>query len=244
MQDGVTVANLTPGYDAYLSYVDGYYVTWPFVQQRFPSAHHLTMTTGLGAADGIDVEPGNVGWANNCAAVPGWVRGRIAAGVYRPVIYISASYGQMIIDRLAAAGIARHEFRLFAAHWTDNHLCGPGCGNAIADATQWACVDNIYDVSVLADDFFGPVPVPVVPPKPKPKVVQEDFMKIVIGTGVPSQKDPNPVFVLWGGTKRWLSTQALVHDWLVLAGQAAYVKCPWAVISVIPDAPGSTPVPL
>lgn len=246
MQDGVTVANLSPGYDAYVGYVDGYYVTYPAVQERFPGAHILTLTTGLGIADGVDVEPGNIAWNNGCAAVPGWIKSRIAAGVHRPVIYISSSYGQMIIDKLASAGIARNEFRLFTAHWIGNHLCGPTCGNAVADATQWACVDNLYDVSTLADDFFGTVPAPVTPPKPKPKPVPvlEDFMKVVMGTGVPSAKNQSPVFVLWGGTKRWLGNEALVADWLALAGQPGVVKCPWAVLGVVPDAPGSTPVPL
>lgn len=247
MYDGITVSNLPEGGQAYVGYIDGNWPNLVGVRARFPGLPLLVLTTGLGPADGVDVEPGNSAWDNGCAAVPVWVKERIAAGVHRPVIYISSAYSQMIIDKLAAAGIPRSQFRLFSAHWNNvNHVCHPSvCGQPVADGTQWkGNVNNAYDISLVQSDFFtGPPP----PPKPKPKpvvVVQEDFMKVVIGTGVPSAKDPNPVFVLWGGTKRWLSNQALVKDWLTLAGQAAYEPCPWAVISVIPDAPGSFPVPL
>lgn len=250
MYDGVTVSNLPAGGSAYVGYADGNWPNLVGVRARFPGLPILVLTTGLGIGDGVDVEPGNVAWNNGCAAVPGWVKDRIAAGVYRPVVYISSAYSQMIINLLAAAGLSRDQYRLFSAHWNSvNHVCHPGvCGLPAADGTQWkGNVNNAYDISLILPNFFSvpapPKPPPVVPPKPKP-VVQEDFMKVVIGTGVPSATDKSPVFVLWGGTKRWLSSQALVHDWLTLSGQAAYEPCPWAILGVIPDAPDSTPVPL
>lgn len=244
MYDAVTAANLPAGGQAYVFYLDG---NWPTVAAipDYPGVYHLILTTGLGPAEGIDVEPGNESWNDDCAAVPGWVRGRLDAGVSRPVVYISSSYGQFIIDKLAAAGIARDQFRLFTAHWTVKHICNPQvCGNATADATQWdGNVNNAYDVSAVHADFFTAAVVPPAPPVVKP-VVQEDFMKVVMGTGVPSKTDGSPVFVLWAGAKRWLANETLVGEWLALTGQGAIVKCPWAVLETLPDAPGSTPVPL
>jgi hypothetical protein len=70
-----------------------------------------------------------------------------------------------MVDLLTANGLQRDQYRLFLAHWTNlSHLCGPGtCGYAQADATQWISVDNRYDLSICADDFFGAIAPPAPP---------------------------------------------------------------------------------
>jgi hypothetical protein len=257
MQDAVNVAALRPGFGAYVGYTDGDWPTLSEVEARFPGSPILSLTTGLGSGIGIDVEVGNVGWDDGCAAVPGWVRGKLDEGVSRPVVYIGASDGYFIIDKLAANGISRDQFRLFTAHWTNTaHVCGPSvCGNAQADATQYS--GNVgglaygYDLSLLAPGFFSsvptPTPTPTPPPAPpKPKPVPEEFMKVVIVT-TPSKSNSRPVFVLWGGTKRWMINEAMVNEWLTLAGQTEPMdlgSAGWTeIVGPVPDAPNSTPVP-
>jgi hypothetical protein len=197
MQDSADAWHLTSEYDAFVAYTDGYYPTLATVLSRFPNAHILSLTTGLGPADGIDVESGNVGWDGGlCRPVPGWVHERAASGVVRPVVYISASYSDYITRLLGANGIGRDEFRLFSAHWWGEapHICGSGgCPYPPADATQYQGNiggSNGYDLSLCSDDFFNiTAPKPVVPAPPAPiEPSEEDTMEYLVEAKGPTVK--------------------------------------------------------
>lgn len=231
MYDAVVVSRMPRNSNAYAFYVDG---GWPTVEQsgQFPDTNHLTVTTGLGPADGIDVEPGNAGWDDDCAPVPGWVQSRIDAGVYRPVIYAEGSAMQLIINRLSAAGISRDKYRLWSAHWEGAHICGPStCRLPAADGTQWACVNNLYDVSLLGPGFFSrPVPPkPVPPPKPKPVPAppapeEDDNMNqntLIVEAKAPAAAgiSPGDLYAIVNGRKMQLHTLTLAVSWANTLGQ-------------------------
>ena len=77
------------------------------------------------------------------------------------------------MQSLASAGVSRSQVRLWTAHYNGQpHLCSSACGFGVeqaVDATQWASpqaagtVPSMYgsrniDVSLTADDFWGPAP--------------------------------------------------------------------------------------
>ena len=173
MPDSITMADLPAGYPAYLGYTDGRYDTAAELAARFPAAELVLLTVtgqtadthGVRVASGADSEPGDL-TATDAVA---WVMTSAADGM-RPVIYASivgeAGYGMgAVLGALHAAGIRRQEVRLLSAHYGEGaHICGPSsCGlvSFAMDGTQWT--DNfrtpggrIIDMSMLADDFFGP----------------------------------------------------------------------------------------
>lgn len=196
MQDAVYTPALSAQYSAFSCYVDGNWPTASYVVSHFPNAYHLFLTTGLGPAEGIDVEPGNAAWDNGFASVPNWVKWRISAGVVRPVIYLPASYAPAMILLLAGNGLPRSSYRLFPAHWTNEpHVCSSqdiSSGFAWqADATQFS--GNIngdlygYDLSLCADDFFTPTaipaPAPIPAPPAPPPLPEEDSMEYLCEAG-------------------------------------------------------------
>jgi hypothetical protein len=161
MQDSITPANLTGGADAYLGYVDGHWATLPAVQSRFPRAHLLTMAVfPSDNAMGCDREPGDLAVTD----VAGWVKRQLARGVWRPVVYASASNMGACLAALEQAGIARANVRLLSAHYgAGKHICGPSTcaypGVPPCDGTQWTDVapganGSLIDESLLEDDFF------------------------------------------------------------------------------------------
>jgi hypothetical protein len=232
MYDAVVVSRLPRDGGAYAGYVDGSWATMESLPGMFPDTNILSVTTGLGAAQGIDVEPGNEGWNNECAAVPGWVQSRIEAGVHRPVIYIAGSSMQLVIDRMNAAGISRDKYRLWSAHWDGSHICGPAsCRLPEADATQWACVNNLYDVSLLNPGFFDqpapgpkPVPVPKPTPPPAPPLIEDDDMNqntLIVEAKGPAAGgiSPGALFAIINGQKLPLKTLTLATSWANALGQ-------------------------
>lgn len=242
MQDAVYTPALSASYAAFGSYTDGSYPTASYVIGHFPDAYHLFLTTGLGPADGIDVEPGNVGWNDGCAAVPGWVKWRLAAGVARPAIYISSSSAGFIVTMLANNGIARSSFRLFTAHWTGvphlcTDVCAPGTGIWTADATQFA--GNVggdefgYDLSLCADDFFATapiaapavVPIPTATPTPTDLSEEDDEMFLIEtkGASVKARKltpgkypavQPKACFIVTAAGKRTINSNNELAMWV------------------------------
>ena len=164
MADSITPGNLPP-YPDYLVYVDGLWKTAGPVHAEYPSARLLTMTVlgGQAVADGCDCEPGDL----DAASAAAWVRQRLAAGAWRPVVYASASRMADVIAELAKLGISRARVRLMSAHYgIGEHICGPdvpGCGFPAADGTQWTSTfaglhGSKIDMSILLDDFFGVIP--------------------------------------------------------------------------------------
>lgn len=176
MPDSTRVADLPPGYDAYLGYADGLYPTSADLAKRFPAAHVLTLTvTGVTLlADGIDCEHGNV----NAYQAAAWCKWKIDNGAAsRPAVYASVSgepgYGMAgVLAELGHQGIARDRVRLLSAHWTHApHICGPDSCGAIwseMDGTQYTSLfpgqgGTVVDMSMLAEDFFAPpTPTPTV----------------------------------------------------------------------------------
>ena len=162
MADSIVPENLPGTYPAYLAYADGDWPTAPKVRAMFPSARLLTMTVlgGQEVADGCDCEAGDLTPAQAAA----WVRQRLAAGAWRPVVYESASTMADVLAELARLGIARAQVRLLSAHYGQGeHICGPGaCQYPAADGTQWSSTaaglgGSLIDMSILLDDFFGTV---------------------------------------------------------------------------------------
>jgi hypothetical protein len=146
--------------------VDG---RWPDYQteiNRFPNAHHLSISAfATDNADCLDIETGD---ATNSQA-PAWVARQRQQGNPRPALYTSLSNAQTLIDTLDQAGIPRHSYRLWTAHYDPtlgSHLCKPSCGyqfKDLADATQWTDHQGAWDESLLLDDFFT-----ITPPAPEP----------------------------------------------------------------------------
>jgi hypothetical protein len=161
MLDSIYPANLPPGADAYLGYVDGRWATFPALQERFPRAHLLSMAVFSGDdAEGCDVEAGDL----TPSQVPGWVRRQQARGVDRPVVYASASVIPLVLHAMRGS-VARQEVRLLSAHYgAGKHICGPATckysGCPPCDGTQWrddapGTGGSHIDESILLDDFFG-----------------------------------------------------------------------------------------
>ena len=166
MPDSITPANMPRGYPAYLAYVDGARsADAPEVRAMFAGARILTLTVlgGDAVADGCDREPGDLSPLG--AAL--WLRGRILAGAWRPVLYDSRDDIPDTLGELAQHGVQRAQVRLWSAHYgIGPHICSPGsCGAAFtADGTQYTdtfpgVAGAPIDMSLLADDFFGTSPV-------------------------------------------------------------------------------------
>lgn len=130
--------------------------TYPEVVRRWPHAHHLSIAVVAGEdGDCLDIEKGDA----TPADAPPWFHRQVKRGVGQPVLYANLSTMLAVIAALTEAGIQRHEYRLWTAHYTDQpHLCGPSEGlPTLADATQWT--DHAHgrnlDQSLCAATFFG-----------------------------------------------------------------------------------------
>jgi hypothetical protein len=165
MQDDTDTSLFLPGAGAYAGYLNGLYANMPAVRAYAESqgAHAFSYTPdGDPGADGLDIEPGNVG----PSAAPGFYQAKGGKGVY---LYGSASWTGEIIAAMESAGIQRSAYKLVSAHYIGPHICGPStCGYPQADATQFT--DNYQgrslDANLCLPGFFGamPPPSPVIPP--------------------------------------------------------------------------------
>jgi hypothetical protein len=182
---GRTFAGLTV--EAVAAYGNGRFANYTKAKAEFPRAHILEIDVlGEGIGNAGDFEPGDM--APSRAGT--WAKSRINAGVSRPVIYFSVSNWSPVMHALQGAAIARDKVRLWTAHYTGRpHLCSAACGpfgvTGTADATQWGSSDahgtlpppyggrNI-DVSMTADNFWGPVSGP--PPFPGRNLHQPPVM--------------------------------------------------------------------
>ena len=142
MADG-PVANLPSGMDAYAGYVNrsGIGITYPQVVAKFPNAQHLSVTTDGSRAQVADVETG---------AMSNWTGYEYGYCAVSNVNALIAKYGR--------------PKKLWTAHYTGTpHICSPKCWPGLvtsADGTQWTSHNNVWDESLLAADFFNPVPLP------------------------------------------------------------------------------------
>lgn len=166
MYDSVTISEIPADPEAVAGYVSGSFTNYDALVAAFPKAFHLSIATFDGAiARCLDVEPGD---AVNGQA-PAWFRIAVThLSGEKPVLYTSASNVQPLIDVMAGAGIARSEYFVWSAHYTNvPHICAPsGCGYPQADATQYTdtALGRNLDASLVSDPFFGSKP----KPKPKP----------------------------------------------------------------------------
>lgn len=154
--------------EAVAAYGNGNFANFKAAKKAFPHAHVLEIdVNGQGIGNVGDFEPGDM----HPSKAGSWAKGRIKAGVHRPVIYFSASHWGEIMQSLKAAGVARKDVRIWTAHYTGTpHLCSPKCKNlgitGQADATQWGSADargtlpkpyagRNVDVSKTAPNFFA-----------------------------------------------------------------------------------------
>lgn len=159
MGDAIHVTNLPPTLDAYAGYVDGNWPTFPTLRAAYP--HKPVLSIAVFAADDADCLDVESGDATNSQA-PFWVARQRANGANRPHLYTSLSNAQALIATMNAAGMPRHSYRLWVAHYTNSpHICSPSCGlgfTDVADGTQWTDHGGSYDESLVADDFFDASP--------------------------------------------------------------------------------------
>lgn len=170
--DAINPAALPPGLPVYMGYGNGRWPDYQAIVQAHPGATVLDLSVFLAnLGDGGDFEPGDM----TPAQAPTYVKWRLAAGVWRPIVYSSISEMPQVIAELRAAGLnqAQH-FRVLTAHYgRGRHICAPGaCPEATAngvtaDGTQWENTPG-YDLSLLHAGFLGPVvaPRPTIPAGP------------------------------------------------------------------------------
>lgn len=157
MFDSVDLSQIPKDAEAVAGYVDGQWPTFSDLVFKWPEAHRLSIAVSASSdAECLDIETGDA----TPAQAPAWVRRQIKKGVEKPVVYSSVSVMDEVISELQAAGISRNEVRVWTAHYTNNHLCGPGtCKemSASADATQWTnnALGKSLDQSVLTKGFFS-----------------------------------------------------------------------------------------
>jgi hypothetical protein len=157
MFDSIEVSTVPAHPPAVAGYVGGWWPTFRALVRRFPRAHHLSIAVHANEdAEALDIERGDA----TIAQAAGWVRRQQRRGVRRPVLYISISQAAELLRVLAAAGIRRHEVRLWTAHYSYRpHLCSPACGfgDVHADATQYSdrALGRNLDESLVGVGFFG-----------------------------------------------------------------------------------------
>lgn len=157
--------------DAVAAYANGSTANFKAAKKAFPDIQVLEIDVlGQGVGNVGDFEPGNM----HPSKAGAWAKGRIQAGVHKPVLYFSASNWQEIMRSLKAAGLTRKDVRIWTAHFNGKpHLCSPACKNlgitGKAEATQWGSADEPgtlpsklakrnLDVSKTAPGFLRKMP--------------------------------------------------------------------------------------
>lgn len=168
MFDSVDTAEIPTHANAIGAYAGGKWPTYAHVKSEWPHAHILSIAVNSGehrTVDGkpvecLDIEPGDA----TPGEAPQWFRVQRSLGVRRPCFYGSLSWVPQIEAALHGAGIARHEYRIWSAHYTGGaHICGSQCGlSTSADATQWTnhALGRNLDESLCNTAFFTANPAP------------------------------------------------------------------------------------
>lgn len=107
----------------------------------------------------LDIENGD---ADLDSRVADWVTRQIARGIHRPVLYISVSRVDDLVQLLESHGIQRAEFKIWSAHYDSPlgaHVCGPSTCHECrvpCDGTQWTskALGRNLDESLVNPDFF------------------------------------------------------------------------------------------
>lgn len=139
--------------EAVAAYANGRYANDEAARREFPKAHHITIDVlNQGVGDAGDFENGDMRYSE----AGSWAKGRIEAGIHRPVVYFEVSSWGAVMESLQAAGVERSQVRIWTAHYTgEPHLCSSKCNRAVtgtADATQWA---SSQPPSTLPREYAG-----------------------------------------------------------------------------------------
>src|ERR1035441_1420864 len=166
MYDSVNPDRIPADAQAVAGYVNGNYVTYPTLEQRWPNAHKVSISISAnGDADCLDCETGDASISQAAA----WVRRQHARGLARPIVYTSTSNVPALLAALENDGIKRSEFLIWSAHYTGVPHIEPG-----SDATQYEeNAGQDLDYSLCYEEFFGISPTP---PKPKPAPPKPDYV--------------------------------------------------------------------
>lgn len=156
MYDSTEPGQIPRSAGAVAGYVGGFWPDYGEEVKRWPHARHLSIAVNAGEdAECLDIENGDATPAN----APGWFHRQRSRGVARPTFYASLSNVAAVEDVLTAAGITRHEYSVWAAHYTYiPHICGPSEGlRSWAQATQWTdhALGRNLDESLCVDSFFS-----------------------------------------------------------------------------------------
>jgi hypothetical protein len=121
------------------------------------NAHQVLTIDNTGQhpnCDILDVEPG----AATVAGTPGWVR---ACTAPFPTIYSDLANAPTVVSALRSVG---RRWYLWVADWQNGTRNVPGVAGATVIGCQYAGnVDNAYDLSIITDDSWYPVPLPAYP---------------------------------------------------------------------------------
>lgn len=162
MYDSITpseIRAITGSPEAIAGYVGGWWPDYSPLVAMFPRAKHKSVAVNaLEDADILDIENGDAVPAD----APAWFRRQKARGLELPGFYASASAMPEVIAVLTAAGIQRHEYVLWVAHYTYVQPTPPF--EEGADAVQFTdkAAGRNVDQSVTTPAFWGN------DPKPKP----------------------------------------------------------------------------
>jgi hypothetical protein len=179
MFDAIDLAQIPVGPAAAAGYVDGAWPTYAQLAARHPHARLLSIAVSAAHdADCLDIETGD---ATPADAVLWWERQR-GRGTARPCLYASASVMEASLVPLVRSGaIARPLVRLWSAHYSGQHICGPrSCGGVSIDADGCQWTDRAWgrdlDESLLVADFFAAPAAPGPKPAPSPVPAWQEAM--------------------------------------------------------------------
>lgn len=156
--DSVSVGNIPRRARAVAFYVDGLYANESAVKAQAPNARYTSIAVFTsGEADFLDIETGNA----TIAEAAGWFRKMKKLRPKRkPGFYIGASNAYALVNTLSVAGIKRHEYILWTAHYgAGKHFCGEGsCPYAHSagkvDSTQFTTNNETLDESTCRPSYW------------------------------------------------------------------------------------------
>lgn len=153
MYDSTELDQIPAHASAVAGYTSGNWPTYGAIVKRWPHAQHLSIAINAAHdADCLDVEKDDA----SISDAPGWFHRQKG----RPTLYTSLSNVGVLTTEMSHAGIARHEYKIWSAHYTGvPHICGPSEGLSVAaEATQWTnrALGRNLDESLCSDAFFAP----------------------------------------------------------------------------------------
>lgn len=152
-------------------YIDGRYKNDAEIRTKFPQAALVTIAVSANDnAEVLDVEAMDA----TIAEVYAWLKRQLARGVYLPVIYISVSQVDRLMETMTANGFVHGKhFRIWSAHYgAGEHLCGPSTCKLTKTACDWTQFTNRANNSSLDESDLGTVAPSFTAPKPAPVPVK------------------------------------------------------------------------